>query len=189
MKNGKIVGAVEEERFSRVKHQTGIPHHSIYFLLESQGITFDDISHIAVDFVPSSTILGRGKHWLAQILRGNPYAFNILVSEIGNTMVRVAESSRLGISSSKRIPVHWVPHHIAHAFSTFYSFGLDSAAALSLDFMGENNTSYGGHFKNNSLDDLINISFPHSLGTMFAGLTEYLGFEKLSDEYKVMGLA
>lgn len=190
MKNGEIVGAIEEERFSRVKHQTGIPYNSIDFLLGSQGITFNDVSYIAVDFVPSSTILGRGKHWLAQILRGNPYAFNIFVLEIGNTMVRAAESSRIGMSSSKkRIPVHWVPHHIAHAYSTYYSFGLKSAAALSLDFMGENNTSYGGHFTNNSLEDLINTSFPHSLGTIFTGLTEYLGFEKLSDEYKVMGLA
>ncbi len=189
MRDGEIVGAVEEERFSRVKHQAGIPRESIEFLLTSQDITLEEISHIAVDFIPSSTFFGRGKHWLIQILKGNSYAFNILISEIGNSMVRTAESSRLGLSSSKKIPVNWVHHHTAHAYSTYYSFGLKSAAVLSLDFMGENNTSYGGVFRGNTLEDLISISFPHSLGTMFAALTEYLGFEKLSDEYKVMGLA
>lgn len=189
MKNGQIVAAVEEERLSRVKHQTGIPYKAIDFLLESQDISLEDISHIAVDFKPIPTLLGRGKHWISQLIKGNLYASNLFSSEIGNTLVRISESKRIGIEDGRNIPVHWVPHHVAHAFSTFYSFGLDSAAALSLDFMGENNTSYGGHFRKNSLDDLINISFPHSLGTMFAGLTEYLGFEKLSDEYKVMGLA
>lgn len=189
MKEGKIVGAAEEERFSRVKHQTGIPFGAIDFLLKSEGIAMDDISSIAIDFVPSSTLIGRGRHWITQILRTNHYAFNIFVSEMGNTLVRIGESSRLGFSKSGEVPVYWVPHHLAHAYSTYYPFGLESSAVLSLDFMGENNTSFGGVFKGNTLEDLVNVSFPHSLGAMFAGLTEYLGFEKLSDEYKVMGLA
>ncbi|MFH0870464.1 MAG: carbamoyltransferase C-terminal domain-containing protein [archaeon] len=189
MKDGKIVAAAEEERFSRVKHQTGIPHGAIDFVLGSQKISMDDISHIAIDFIPSKTFIGRGKYWLWQAIKGNPLAFNIFLSEIGNTMVRTSESSRLGIGFGRRIPVHWVPHHVAHVYSTYCAFDLQSAAVLSLDFMGENNTSYGGVFRGKTLDDLINISFPHSLGSMFAGLTEYLGFEKLSDEYKVMGLA
>jgi carbamoyltransferase len=185
---GELVAAVEEERFTRTKYETGFPHLSIRYCLESAGLSAEDIDHVAISGKPLSNLFR--KAWFAL---ASPSGRKLLLHR-GEPMAQLKAkgtlAQSLGISPGKlRAKVHMVEHHLAHISSAFFVSPFDRAAVASLDGFGDMVSTMWGVGEGSRLRILGEVNFPHSLGMFYLGFTQYLGFNKYGDEYKVMGLA
>ncbi len=189
LKDGELISAVEEERFNRIKHCTGFPTRAIQSCLESAGITAADIDHVAVSRNPRANLLKKA----AFTLRNRP--------DLGMVRDRVRNSSRvqdlattvaqeLGLDADKaRSRMHWIEHHPAHLASTFFVSPFEEAAVCAIDGFGDFVSTSWAMGQGNKLQMLHRTYFPHSLGLVYLAITQFLGFTKFGDEYKVMGLA
>jgi carbamoyltransferase len=186
LSNGRLVAAVEEERFNRVKYAAGFPAQAMRYCLAEAGITLADVDHIAIPRDPWARL--RTKLFYA--LRMPSFAF-----ERVRVMARFAgvkeELGRAFDISPERIRAqfHRVEHHQAHLASTFFVSPFEQAAVLSADGLGDFASTMWATGRGESLNVLGSVAFPHSLGMYYTALTQYLGFWKFGDEYKVMGLA
>ena len=186
LSNGRLIAAVEEERFNRVKYAAGFPTEAIRYCLAEAGITLADVDHIAIPRDPWARL--RTKLFYA--LRMPSFAL-----ERVRVMARFAgvkeELARAFDVSPKRIRAqfHRVEHHQAHLASTFFVSPFEQAAVLSADGLGDFASTMWATGRGESLNVLGSVAFPHSLGMYYTALTQYLGFWKFGDEYKVMGLA
>jgi carbamoyltransferase len=212
--DGLVVSAVEEERFTRIKHGKRpspfsayeLPFHAIDYCLASAGITLEDVDHIAYSYDPflllgqssgESTLvlpLEPSKHfkpgqWEAP---WDPYFLASIVNAprhlIGGVPHHLEERLR---SSLDRIVGRWsfVDHHLAHAGSAYFPSSFDHAAILVLDGRGETASTSFSIGKDEHIERIHQVNVPHSLGLMYEEVTRYLGFLHSSDEYKVMALA
>lgn len=185
-RDGQLLGAVEEERFNRVKHAGGFPVHAIMWCLKSNNVRPEELDHIVIPRKRSAHIvrkaiwalrlphmaLGRSKTW----------------KQFGD--IRMALAQSLGIESWKlKAELHYVEHHVAHVASSFYSSPFENAAILSLDGLGDFSSMLWGSGRGNDLTVEGYTFFPHSLGFYYSAITQYLGMWKYGDEYKTMGLA
>ncbi len=185
-RDGELVTAVEEERFTRVKHSAGFPRHAIRYCLDAAGIRPEDLDHVAI---PRK----RSAHMLNKAL----WAIRLPHMALGRTKVwrrfgdiRETLADCLGTSPDRlRAELHFVEHHVAHAASSFYSSPFEDAAILSLDGLGDFASMLWGTAKGRDMNVEGSVLFPHSLGLYYTAITQYLGFWKYGDEYKVMGLA
>ena len=185
-RDGELVTAVEEERFTRVKHTAGFPCHAIRYCLEAAGVRPEDLDHVAI---PRK----RSAHMLNKAL----WAIRLPHMALGRTRVwrrfgdiRETLADCLGTSPDRlRAQLHFVEHHVAHAASSFYSSPFKDAAILSLDGLGDFASMLWGTAKGRDMNVEGSVLFPHSLGLYYTAITQYLGFWKYGDEYKVMGLA
>jgi carbamoyltransferase len=189
VRDGELVAAVEEERFRRVKHIAGFPHEAIRACLDMAGIDPQEIDHVGVSRNPRAHFLR--KAWFA--LRHRP-GHGLLKDRAANyrQVGRIPERLRdtLGLRSGDRGPkVHWVEHHPAHLSSTFFVSPFDEAAVCAIDGFGDFVSTSWAIGRGNSLDVIHRTYFPHSLGVLYLALTQYLGFTRFGDEFKVMGLA
>ncbi|MEN8265182.1 MAG: carbamoyltransferase C-terminal domain-containing protein [Nitrospirota bacterium] len=186
--DGKLVAAFEEERFTRVKHWAGFPAKSIDRCLEEAGITIDDVQHCAINRQPKANFIKKSLFTLS-----HPSLFDLIndrlknVSNINN--IRALISQTFNSQKDFRAQFHSVEHHIAHLASTFFVSPFNRAAVVSLDGFGDFVSTMWGIGRGNKLDIKDRIFFPHSLGHFYLALTQYLGFSKYGDEYKVMGLS
>jgi carbamoyltransferase len=184
--DGKLVAAVEEERFNRVKYAAGFPAAAIHYCLKEAGITLADLDHVAVPRNPYARL-------------GTKLFYALRMPSFARDRARV-------ISKFTRIPAalawafdrdprtlkakfHRVEHHQAHLASTFFVSPFETAALLSADGLGDFASSMWGFGCGNRMRIDDSIAFPHSLGLYYTAVTQYLGFLKFGDEYKVMGLA
>ena len=185
--DGKLVAAVEEERFRRIKHWAGFPTHAIEYCLREAGVDLSGVDHIAVNRNPRARLLQRP----AFVIRNRPSLRAIQrrlenrakVRDIGTEITET-----FGLSSLKP-SLHHVEHHRAHLASAFFVAPFDDAAILSVDGFGDFVSSMWASGKGNSIDVMGEVGFPHSLGIFYTALTQFLGFPHYGDEYKVMGLA
>ena len=189
IKDGKLLGAVEEERFRRVKHWAGFPSESIRYCLQSAGISLDDIDHIAVGRDTRAHLARKFTFLLSE-----PRAFVKLKDRLRNKKrivnIPSALSKLFNISEDKvKTRIHYVEHHKAHMASAYLVSGFEESAILSLDGFGDFVSCMSGIGKGNSMKRLGAVFYPHSLGLFYTAITQYLGFTKYGDEYKVMGLA
>jgi len=185
--DGKLVAAVEEERFRRIKHWAGFPSASIRYCLEAAGVALDDVDHIAVNRDPNARLWQRAKFILAR----RP--------SLGAIRRRLANRAKIGSLESDfreafhieslKPKLHHVEHHRAHLGSSFFVAPFDEAAILSVDGFGDFVSSMWGMGRGARIDVMGEIGFPHSLGIFYTAMTQYLGFPHYGDEYKVMGLA
>jgi len=189
VRDGELVAAVEEERFRRLKHVGGFPRDAIRVCLEMAGVTPDEIDQVGVSRKPRAHLWR--KAWFAA--RRRP----------GGTLVRdraanyrrvhaIPETLRetLALPAGHRGPrIHWVEHHPAHLASTFFVSPFDRAAVAAIDGFGDFVSTSWAIGEANRLSVLERTFFPHSLGLFYLALTQYLGFHKFGDEFKVMGLA
>jgi carbamoyltransferase len=185
--DGKLVAAVEEERFRRIKHWAGFPSASIRYCLDAAGVALDDVDHIAVNRDPNARLWQRAKFILAR----RP--------SLGAIRRRLANRSQIGSLESDfreafhieslKPKLHHVEHHRAHLGSSFFVAPFDEAAILSVDGFGDFVSSMWGMGRGARIDVMGEIGFPHSLGIFYTAMTQYLGFPHYGDEYKVMGLA
>lgn len=194
IKDGELVAAVEEERFSRVKHHSGFPYHSIQFCLDEAGITLKDVEHVGHYWKP--WIL---RHKAMQAARSAFISRDMFkaradrgVAQVSNSylgMFRHAKRLRehFGESSFK---FHYIEHHQSHAASAFFVSPFESAAIMTWDGTGEDTTTLFCRGRGNKIEVLKRIKLPHSLGQFYSAVTNYIGFDMFAgDEWKVMGLA
>jgi carbamoyltransferase len=186
---GKIVAAAEEERFLRFKHWAGFPEQAIRYCLSEAGVKFSDIDAIAVNRDPSANVL---RKVLFAVARRPGYAFirdrlkN--AARIGNIQ-KDFETAFPGEMQSFRGRVRSVHHHSAHLASAFHLSGFEEAAVCSVDGFGDFVSTMTALGSGTSMKTLKQVYFPHSLGLFYLGFTQFLGFPKYGDEYKVMGLS
>jgi carbamoyltransferase len=186
---GQLVAAVEEERFTRVKHDTSFPHQAICYCLEQAGIRPEDIDHFALSRNPKANLGKRAAHALKD--RGGRKVATRRVGnlrKILNAKQTLAEGLHVPADRIKAKP-HFVEHHLAHIASSYYVSPFDRAAVLSIDGFGDMISAMWGIGEGGRLKILGEVAFPHSLGVYYTAVTQFLGFHKYGDEYKVMGLA
>jgi len=215
--DGVVVAAAEEERFTKIKHGKRpvpfstweLPFHAIDFCLRHAGIRLVDVDHVAYSFDPSllpgatlggpaitipldlSAYLeqGLGGEWLAP---WDPLFLTSIVNAPGQLADGAPHHLKerfAGVTRSGPYRWHFVAHHLAHAASAFLPSPFASAAVMSLDGRGERATTTYWRGAGSELWSLGDVEMPHSLGLLYESVTDYLGFLRSSDEYKVMALA
>jgi carbamoyltransferase len=187
--DGQLVAAVEEERFTRVKHDTGFPHLSIRWCLEEAGLRPHDIDHFALSRDPKANLGMRVRHAVKD-RAGRKVATRRAsnLKKILSAKHTLAEGLGVDARSLKAKP-HFVEHHLAHIASSYYVSPFDRAAVLSIDGFGDMISAMWGIGEGGRLTIMGEVAFPHSLGVYYTAVTQFLGFPKYGDEYKVMGLA
>jgi len=187
----RILAFVEEERFNRQKHTGAFPEHSLRHVLESRGLDLSDIAEIAFFCRPWQLLFFR----TARMLQYLPRSLVQLSSHrpgVAMKIVGLRSHLRQALPVARRPPrfrLRYVDHHLAHAASTYYVSGLDDAAILSIDGMGEDITTWLGRGRGLRINRLQCTRVPHSLGLFYSAVTHYLGFAPWGGEGKVMGLA
>lgn len=213
VKDGIVLAAAEEERFTHIKHGKRpipfstyeLPYNAIDFCLKTAGINLTDVDHIAYSFDPSLVIGDyQAKNTVEIPLRPgvsslngwqNPYD-GLFLSSILNAPGHLVDGVPLhladrfrGATAEGPYQWHFVNHHLAHAASAFLPSPYERAAVLVLDGRGEVATTSYWLGEGNQMTLLDEVKLPHSLGLLYEELTTYLGFLHSSDEYKVMAVA
>ncbi|MGB7846146.1 MAG: carbamoyltransferase [Candidatus Acidiferrum sp.] len=183
---GKLIAAVEEERFNRVKYAAGFPAAAIRYCLKEAGITLSDIDHVAVPRNPYARLGTK----LFYAVRMPSFARERLRVISKFTGIPKALAGAFEMDPLKmKAKFQRVEHHQAHLASSFFVSPFEHAALLSADGLGDFASSMWGTGRGNHMEIDDAIAFPHSLGLYYSAVTQYLGFLKFGDEYKVMGLA
>ena len=193
IKDGDIIGAVQEERFTRKKHDSNFPISSINYLLRDSSLKLDDLDAIVfyekpflkferlietyVSFAPSGfkSFCASMPIWLREKLYQKKFIFDYL-KEIDS---KFKNENKIKFSE----------HHLSHAAGSFFTSPFEESLIVTLDGVGEWATTTCGLGKQNNIDIVKEIHFPHSLGLLYSAFTYFLGFKVNSGEYKVMGLA
>jgi carbamoyltransferase len=184
--DGRLLAAVEEERLNRVKYAAGLPARAIQYCLDQAGVKLAEVDHIAIPRDPRARLATK----LRFAMRMPRFAF-----ERARVMARFAGiredlASAFEIApESIRAQFHRIEHHTAHLASAYFVSPYERAAVLSADGLGDFASSMWAVGEGPRMRILGEIAFPHSLGMYYTALTQYLGFWKFGDEYKVMGLA
>lgn len=177
--DGEIVGAVEEERFLRLKHWAGFPKEAIDWCLAEGGITLDDVDIVAVNQDVRANLGAR----IGYALKRRPSP-QLVLERLRNQQKRRSLGDELG-----GVEITYVEHHLAHLASSFWVSPYDDAVLLSVDGFGDFTSCAWGPADRSGIRIDGRVLFPHSLGLFYEALTQYLGFPYYGDEYKVMGLA
>lgn len=186
LKDGIIVAAAQEERFTRKKHDTSFPINSIKYCLKSENITSEDIGYAGFyekPFLKFERILSQHLEMFPKSLK----TFLVSMPSWINEKLRVPGTIKKKLGYNKG--VLFVEHHLAHAASTFLVSPFKQAAILTADGVGEWTTTTCGYGEDNDIELFKEIRFPHSIGLLYSTITAYLGFSVNNSEYKVMGLS
>src|SRR5437763_12587361 len=183
--DGQLIAAVEEERFNRVKYAAGFPAQAIRYCLKEAGLTLSDIDHVAVPRNPYARLATK----LFYALRMPSFARERLKVLAKFTGIPEALAAAFD-SDPKKLGAkfHRIEHHQAHLASAFFVSPFEHAFLLSADGLGDFASTMWGFGMGNRMGIDGAVAFPHSLGLFYSAVTQYLGFLKFGDEYKVMGL-
>jgi carbamoyltransferase len=187
--DGHLIAAVEEERFTRIKHWAGFPRESILACLRLAGLEPREIEHFAIGRNPRANLWRKA----AFALRKRPSLR--LIADRAKNSARVGDvaatlADTLGLEPEHvRRRMQWVEHHPAHLASAFFVSPFDQAAVCALDGFGDFVSTSCAAGRGPQLEIGRRIFFPHSLGMLYLAITQFLGFPGYGDEFKVMGLA
>jgi carbamoyltransferase len=184
--DGTIVAAVEEERFTRKKHDFSFPTNAVDYCLAFAGLTIDDIDHIVFyekPFVKMERLLLTYISTFPRSLRSFIAAMPVWVKEKMHIPSIIRKET--GFDGD----ILYTAHHISHAASCFLCSPFEKAAIFTIDGVGEWNSATYGVGSGNEIELIGEINFPHSLGLLYSSFTSYLGFRVNNGEYKVMGMA
>lgn len=189
LKDGKIIVALEEERIRRIKHWAGFPTEAIKYCLQDAGITIKDIDHITISRDPSANVLKKIRHTLK-----NKVSISAILDRYTNSKkvksVKAMLAEAFGVSETEiKAEIHNIEHHRSHLGSAFFASPFTESAIVSIDGFGDFTSTMIAVGKGDHIDVLDAVHFPHSAGIFYTSFTQYLGFPKYGDEYKVMGLA
>lgn len=191
LRDGEIVAAAQEERFTRIKHDSDFPSNAVRYCLAEAGISDAELDHVAFYDKPIlkfhrilETFFGVAPSGLKSFMRAVP----VWLREKLWIETEIREAlERCRITAPETI--YFPEHHESHAASAFYASPFEEAAVLTIDGVGEWATATLGCGEGNKLRMLEQISFPHSLGLLYSAFTYFTGFKVNSAEYKLMGLA
>jgi len=186
MQEGRMVAAAMEERFTRKKHQGGMPAHAVQWCLQHAGLTLDDVDHVGFYMDWKRRLLRRLLYRLGTFPHSPKYSLAYILYEFAHNSEFLYGAYRL---KGKKARIHFLNHHHAHGSSAFFASPFEEAALLSIDYIGEFTSTWLGVGEGTRIRTLQEIRFPQSLGVFYSALTDYLGFMRANDEYKVMGLA
>ena len=194
IKNGEIIAAAQEERFTRKKHDAGFPFHAIKYCLKEADITGSQIDNVVFYEKPFvkferllETYLAFAPKGFVSFAKSMPLWIKDKLFQKSVLIKELKSSLDENINWSKRLL--FSEHHLSHAASAYYPSPFESAAVLTLDGVGEWTTTSLAVGKGRDLKVVKEIHFPHSLGLLYSAFTYYIGFKVNSGEYKVMGLA
>ncbi len=188
-KDGELIAAIEEERIRRIKHWAGFPSEAIKFCLKESGISIKDVDYITISRDPSANLYKKITHSIKKLV-----SFKALKDRLANTKKVVSIKGELAKvfdvdESQIKAEVVNVEHHRAHMASAFFASPFEEAAILSIDGFGDFTSTMIGVGKGNKIEVFDSVIYPHSLGVFYTTFTQFLGFDKYGDEYKVMGLS
>lgn len=189
IEDGKIIAAVQEERFSRKKHDNRIPENAIIYCLKAAGKTMEELDAVVYydnplltldRFIKNAQALGAESDSLIERTHDGMFAERLWISEhMRKRFGKLGKEDKLLVCE----------HHISHAASAFYPSPFESAAVLTIDGVGEWSTTTISHGVNNKLELVEELQYPHSLGLIYSAFTAFCGFKVNSGDYKFMGLA
>ena len=187
LKDGQLIAAAEEERFTRIKHDFDFPENTINFCLDYEGITGKDLDYVVFYEKP----FHKFERILMTTFQTFPKSWKVfresMITWLGDKLwVKSIIKDKIGIENSK---ILFGEHHLSHAASAFYPSPFEEAAILTVDGVGEWTTATLGIGKGTDIKLLKEIRFPHSLGLLYSAFTAFLGFKVNEGEYKVMGMA
>src|SRR5437764_5381290 len=214
VKDGVVLSAAEEERFTHIKHGKRpvpfstweLPFHAIEFCLSDAGIELKDVDHVAYSYDPHLLPNRPTENDFVRLpldpksippdgMGSSPWDA-LFFASIANAPGQLADGAPhhlkhrfRGVTADGPFKWHFVPHHLAHAVSAFHPSPFQKAAVLTLDGRGEKATTGYAIGEGNRLEWLGQVNMPHSLGILYEQVTSYLGFLHSSDEYKVMAVA
>ena len=184
--DGKLGAAVEEERFTRKKHDMGFPINAAEYCLESAGISINDVDYIGFYEKP----ILKFDRVLSQFLDSFPSGFSAFYKTMPSW---INEKLRIRSIITKKLKykgkVLFIEHHLAHAASSYLMSPYNESVIFTIDGVGEWATATYGFAKGNEIKIEKEIKFPHSLGLLYTAITTYCGFKANSGEYKLMGLS
>ncbi len=179
------VAAVEEERFNRVKYAAGFPAQAIRYCLKEAGLTLADIDHVGIPRNPYARLFTK----LFYSLRMPSFARQRAKVLVTFTGIPETLAAAFDVDPKKiKAKFHRIEHHQAHLASSFFVSPFERSALLSADGLGDFASTMWGVGSGNRMSINGSIAFPHSLGLFYSAVTQFLGFLKFGDEYKVMGL-
>jgi carbamoyltransferase len=187
LRDGALVAAAEEERFSRVKHDNGFPERAIRFCLERAGIDARDVDYVVFYEKP----FHKFERILRMVMQTYPRSWKVfresMITWLGEKLwLKAILKEKLGVEERR---ILFADHHLCHAASAFYDSPFDEAAILTVDGVGEWTTTALGRGRGTAISLDRELRFPHSLGLLYSAFTAFLGFQVNEGEYKVMGMA
>lgn len=188
LENGRLVVALEEERFRRVKHWAGFPTLAIQKCLELANISGREIEHVAISRDPKANLARKALFTLTRRPDASLISDRLRnARQLRDVRQPLAEALQLPASSLPRL--HYIEHHPSHLASTFLVSPFEDAAVCAIDGFGDFVSTSMAVGRGSRFDVLGKVYFPHSLGMMYTAVTQHLGFLGYGDEFKVMGLA
>ena len=184
--NGKIIAAIEEERFVRKKHYAGFPINSIEFCLSLVKLTIKDIDYITVNYSPSSNLKQKFLYSAKNIIST---ATLKKIFKFKNKLFHTSDLQEYLVKKNFEGKIINVEHHMSHIASSYYNSQFKNAVGLTIDGFGDFCSSETFLCNDDKIESLKKVFFPHSLGILYQAITQFLGFKNYGDEYKVMGLA
>jgi carbamoyltransferase len=187
LRDGTLLAAAEEERFTRIKHDFGFPRKAIRFCLKAAAITAHDLDYVVFYEKP----FHKFERILMTTLQGFPRSWKsfreAMINWLGDKLwIKSLIKEELEVEDGK---ILFAEHHLSHAASAFYASPFKEAAILTVDGVGEWTTAAMGLGRGTNIKLLQEIPFPHSLGLLYSAFTAFLGFQVNEGEYKVMGMA
>jgi len=212
VKDGAVIAAAEEERFTRIKHGKRplpftvweLPYHAIDYCLEAAGVELADVDHVAYSYDPAPLLKNHSfplqlplepstfttkQSWTSP---WEPLALAYVVNAERQLVHGAPHHIRkrfAGAKKNRHWQWHFVEHHLAHEASAFLAAPFEESAVMTLDGRGELASTSYGLFTGERYERIAQVQMPHSLGLLYEQVTDYLGFLHSSDEYKVMALA
>lgn len=186
IKDGKVLVAMEEERFTRIKHDNQFPFTAIRNCLKTVNLSIDAIDYISYYEKP----LLKLERILDTFVQTYPFALKAFLKGIPEWLdykIKVEHTIKTKLKYKGKI--FFIPHHLSHASACFYPSPFQKAAVLTVDGTGEYQTTALWYGRGSQIKPLKSINFPNSLGLLYSTFTSFLGFKINEDEYKVMGLS
>ena len=191
--DGKIVAAAQEERFTRIKHDQSYPHNAIEFVLKFAKLTLSEVDHVVFFEKPFLKFERLLETYVAFAPRGFKSFYKAmpiwLKEKLFQKKLLFKELKKHDKNFNDKKKIMFSDHHLSHAASAFYPSPFDEAIVLTADGVGEWATTTLALAKENKVEIIKEIHFPHSLGLLYSAFTYYTGFKVNSGEYKLMGLA
>lgn len=194
VRDGELIAAAEEERFTRKKHCAGFPTEAIRYCLREAGVTAKELDHVGISRDPSAHLHKKILFAAKRAAQGQGGILSMITHRLANAAkvrdLRSELAQALGVSpSSLGAKFHNVEHHRAHLASAFFVSPFEEAALLSIDGFGDFISTMWGQGSGKTFKVMGQVEYPHSTGILYTATTQFLGFPHYGDEGKVMGLA